>query len=196
MSERALPLFPLHTVLFPGGQLPLRVFEPRYLKMVCACLKEGSEFGICLIRSGQEVGRAAQTYPVGTLARIADWDRGPDGLLAITCRGGQRFRIRSVRVEPDQLTVARVVVLPPDPEEFVPAHLQGLAGLLERILDRIEPPEAGDDERPLEDAGWVGARLAELLPLPAAEKQELLELTDPIERLERLQESARGLRFP
>ena len=187
MGQLTLPLFPLNTVLFPGGLLPLRVFEPRYLEMVCECLTHDAPFGVCLIRSGSEVGKAANTFPVGTLSRIGDWDRGPDGLLAVTARGEQRFRIHSTRVRSDQLVTARVSVLPAEPEEFVPPHLRRLPDLLERILEQAGPPFAELTRYP-EDATWVGGRLAELLPLPMLEKQELLELTDPLERLERIYE--------
>lgn len=187
MAQVSLPLFPLNAVLFPGGVLPLRVFEPRYLEMVCECLTHNAPFGVCLIRSGSEVGMAAQTFPVGTLARIGDWDRGPEGLLAVTAVGEQRFRVHSTRVGPDQLVTARVSMLPAEPEEFVPPHLRQLAELLERLLQRAGSPYAELPRNP-DDAAWVGARLAELLPLPLLEKQELLELTDALERLERLQE--------
>ncbi|MGA7799335.1 MAG: LON peptidase substrate-binding domain-containing protein [Gammaproteobacteria bacterium] len=192
MGQLTLPLFPLKTVLFPGGLLPLRVFEPRYLEMVCECLTRDAPFGICLIRSGSEVGKAAETFPVGTMARISDWGRGPDGLLAVTARGEQRFRIHSVRVGSTQLVTARVSVLPVEPEEFVPPHLRRLPDLLERIMEQAGPPYAELPRYP-EDATWVGGRLAELLPLPLREKQELLELTDPLERLERLYERLPGL---
>ena len=88
-----IPLFPLGTVLFPGGPLPLRIFEPRYLDMVSDCLRNDKAFGVCLIKDGREVGEPAQPFDVGTMAKIVDWDRTDDGLLAITALGTSRFRI-------------------------------------------------------------------------------------------------------
>ena len=75
-----VPLFPLNTVLFPGGPLPLRIFESRYIDMISERMKADAPFGVLLIRSGQESG-PAKTYGVGTLARISDWYQGSDGLL-------------------------------------------------------------------------------------------------------------------
>ena len=115
MNRLTIPLFPLNTVLFPGGPLPLRVFEPRYLDMVSRCLKTNTAIGICLIQDGNETGEAAQTYDVGTLGHITYWQKRSDGLLGITVRGEQRFRICSRNVEPSQLIVAEVEPLPNDP---------------------------------------------------------------------------------
>ena len=94
-----IPLFPLSTVLFPGGVLPLRIFEARYLDMIGECLREQKGFGVCAIRSGSEVGRAASCYNVGTLAAVEDFGRSEDGLLAIVAHGERRFRILHSRVE-------------------------------------------------------------------------------------------------
>ena len=91
MGDVTLPLFPLHTVLFPGGLLPLRIFESRYLDMISDCLRNDRGFGVCLISAGREVGDGAECFDVGTLARIQDWDSTPDGLLGIIARGEQRF---------------------------------------------------------------------------------------------------------
>ncbi len=180
-----LPLFPLHSVLFPDGPLPLRIFETRYLDMVSQCLKADCGIGVCLIRSGSEVGKAADTYEVGTLSRIAYWDRRPDGLLGVTVRGEQRFRIRSREVQPNQLIMAQVQLLPNEPQRPLPETFRALASLLEGMLGQLGHPYTTLHKR-YDDAGWVGARLAELLPLALAQKQYLLQLNDPVQRLERL----------
>src|SRR5512144_1891243 len=115
MSFQELPLFPLNTVLFPGGVLPLRIFEPRYLNMVSECMKADHGFGVVAIQEGSETGIAASFQKIGTLARIADFDRLEDGLLGITCQGGQRLQVMSHRVQADQLILGRVNFLPDDP---------------------------------------------------------------------------------
>ncbi len=180
-----IPLFPLHTVLFPGGPLPLRIFEPRYLDMVSRCLKTETGLGICLIREGSEVGAAPQVCDVGTLSFITYWNKRSDGLLGITVRGAQRIRIVSRHIAPNQLTSADVELIANEPEVSLPKQFAYLADLARRIIDQLEPPYTTMDKR-FDDAGWVGARLTELLPLALATKQEMLELSDPLERLMRL----------
>lgn len=180
-----IPLFPLNTVLFPGGVLPLRVFEPRYMDMVSACMKQQSGFGVCLILSGKEVGEAAVTYEVGSLVRIIDWDQRDDGMLGITAQGQQRFRIFATRARPSQLLMADVDLLEEPAPVPVPARFARAVPLLRDLIDRLgglpaeQPPH-------YEDAVWVGSRLAELLPIGLPQRQYLLQLDDPIERLERL----------
>lgn len=182
MNESHLPLFPLHTVLFPGGVLPLRIFERRYLDLVADCLRNDRGFGVCLIRSGHEVGAAAEAFTVGTLASIQDWDNTPEGLLAITVRGERRFRVLESAVRADQLNVARIEWIEEAPAVALPLEYAPLARLLEHLLDDLDPPFR-DLPRAPDDAGWVGARLIELLPLDPLEKQALLELDDPLQRL-------------
>lgn len=184
MSER-IPLFPLHTVLFPEGPLPLRVFEPRYLDMISSCLKQGIGFGVCLIREGNEVGQAATTYEMGTLATIQDWHARHDGLLGITVVGGQRFRIVGEEVGRNQLVTAEVEFLPPEPVAEVPEEYLHLTDLVKRIIEKVRHRYEALPAR-YGDAGWVGFRLAELLPLQLTQKQYFLQLNDPIQRLERL----------
>jgi Lon protease-like protein len=110
-----VPLFPLGVVLFPGGPLPLRIFEPRYLSMVSRCLRDDCEFGVLLIVAGREAGDVARTTGVGTLARIVDWSQGADGLLNITARGTRKFRLLAESRQPDGLHVGDVALLPPEP---------------------------------------------------------------------------------
>lgn len=180
-----LPLFPLHTVLFPGGLLPLRVFEPRYLDMVGRCMRESADFGVVLIVSGEEAGAVAELAGVGTSARIVDFNRLPDGLLGLMCRGSRRFRMRGHRVQPDGLLIGAVEWLAePGPSALEREH-QPLAKLLRGVLE-----ELGDTARHLDadydDADWVSNRLAEFLPLERPVQQALLELADPQERMRRL----------
>lgn len=185
MDKLTIPIFPLHTVLFPGGALPLRIFEPRYVDMVSDCLKHDSAFGVCLIREGSEVGNAASTYPVGTLGRISYWQKLPDGLLGITLRGEHRFEIVSEEILDNQLTMAEVQLLADEPEGAVPAQYQSLVTILEQIFEQMGEPYI-HLPRHYDDVTWVSHRLTELLPIPLTLKQDFLQLSDPAMRLERL----------
>ena len=179
-----VPLFPLNTVLFPGGRLPLRIFEQRYMDMAKACLRDGTAFGICLIREGREVGSPALPVEVGCLARIAAWDMPQLGLLHVTALGERRFRILERRVQSDGLARASIELLEDDTDAAIPHGCRGCVKLLERVVAQqsalFEPPYR------LDSASWVSSRLAEMLPLPLPAKQELLELDDARARLERL----------
>jgi uncharacterized protein len=175
-------LFPLQVVLFPGGSLPLRIFETRYVDMVRDCMRTSSNFGVVLIRAGSEVG-PAQTFEVGTAARIVDFNQLSDGLLGISCSGTQRFRIKTSAVQADGLNVASVEWLNVEPALCVPPRHAPLAELLESVLPRLGEGYT-NMEMKLDDAAWVGHRLAEILPIPLAQKQFCLELDDPIARLE------------
>jgi Lon protease-like protein len=175
-------LFPLQVVLFPGGVLPLRIFETRYVDMVRDCMRSSSAFGVVLIRAGSEVG-PAQTFEVGTAASIVDFNQLSDGFLGISCAGTQRFRIKTSSVQADGLNVASIEWLKVEAQMSVPSRHAPLAELLETVLPRLGEGYA-DMEMQLEDAAWVGHRLAEILPIPLAQKQFCLELDDPIARLE------------
>lgn len=175
-------LFPLQTVLYPGGPLSLRIFETRYLDMVSRCLKEERGFGVCLIREGRETG-PAQVHMTGTLARIRDWSQGQDGLLNILARGERRFHIQTQRAQADGLNLAEVEWLPVEPSAPLPEARQELAEILRQIILQVGEPYA-DGEGAYTDAGWVGCRLAELLPLSLVQRQYLLELNDLLKRLE------------
>lgn len=177
-----LPLFPLNTVLFPGGVLPLRIFETRYIDMVRNCLRTDTGFGVCAIREGGEVGPAAEVHPVGTRAVIADWEGRADGLLGITARGEERFRILRTWVQPDRLLMAEVEYLPEPSAAAIPEEFLDLVTLLDRLLSELGPPYA-DLPRDAGDAAWVGARLGELLPVNLEAKQRMLESDDPLSRL-------------
>ena len=180
-----IPLFPLHNVLFPGGVLPLRIFEPRYLEMVSTCMKEGTGFGIALILSGSEVGEAAKTYDIGSYARIIDWNMRNDGFLGISVQSEQRFRILASEVRPNQLIHAEVEMLQePQPQSF-PQEYRAAVNLLRDIINKVGGHYADIPLR-YDDPSWVSGRLAELLPIEPLQKQHLLQMDDPLQRLERL----------
>lgn len=180
-----LPIFPLNTVLFPGGPLPLRIFEPRYLDMVRRCLRERSSFGVVLIRAGAEVGSVAHTASVGTSARIVDFDTLEGGLLGLTCRGERRFRLVRRWQARDGLNMGEIEWLPQAADVGVPEGLRPLSRIVEAVLPQLGEIYEAIDKKP-EEADWVGARLAELLPLSLEDKQALLEMDDPVARLERI----------
>ena len=181
-----IPLFPLGTVLFPDGVLPLKLFEARYLDMAARCMRANAPFGVCLIREGGEVGAPAVPHGVGSIARITGWDMDKPGLLFITTRGGERFRIVEQTTRPDRLLTAHIALLPEPPVQPVPEALADVLPLLRAIV-----ADAGEEAVPLphrfDDATWVGYRLAEILPIPVQARQRLLELEDPISRLEIIQ---------
>jgi Lon protease-like protein len=180
--QSSLPLFPLNIVLFPSGPLPLRIFETRYVDMVRRCLREDRGFGVVLIRAGREVG-PAETYGVGTLAQITDFDQLPDGLLGLSCVGRQRFRIVSRSVAKDGLNMAEVEWLEDEPTVAVPERHARLADLLQTVLPQLGEVYTGIDMH-LGDAAWVGHRLAEILPMELHHKQHCLEMDDPVQRLD------------
>ena len=182
MTTATLPLFPLHTVLFPGGPLALRIFEPRYLDLVRRCFKDQSGFGVTTILEGDEGGAVTRLATTGTLARLVDFDPLPDGLLGITCLGEERFRVLRHWQQPDGLNLGEVQYLAPETASELPAELAHLADLLREVLPKLGRGYAHVAAR-YEDAGWVANRWAEVLPLNSEEKLTLLELEAPLERL-------------
>ena len=181
-QNESIALFPLNIVLFPGGALPLRIFETRYVDMVRRCMRGSQAFGVALIREGNEVG-PAETFDVGTLAKIVDFHQLSDGLLGLSCIGEQRFRIRSRGRQADGLNLAEVDWLASEPAVAVPSRHARLSELLKSVLPQLGEVYTGIEMR-LDDAAWVGHRLAEILPIPLTDKQSCLELDDPIERLD------------
>jgi Lon protease-like protein len=182
----SIALFPLNIVLFPDGPLPLRIFETRYVDMVRRCMREGQGFGVVLIREGLEVGMGeTATYEVGTLATITDFHQLPDGLLGLSCAGQQRFRIHARSRQADGLHLAEVQWIDAEPVMPVPLRHARLPELLRAVLPQLGEVYTGIQMR-LDDAMWVGHRLAEILPIPLGDKQSYLEMDDPIERLDRL----------
>ena len=182
-----IPLFPLTAVLFPGGPLNLRIFERRYLDLVRDCSRNSCGFGVCLILEGRATGEPALPAAVGTLARITDFCTLPDGLLGISAAGGERFQVATTRVRDNGLVHGEVRFWDEEPQVTVPPEHGLLATILERLLDQIGGAYARVERARFDDASWVGFRLAEALPLAKTEKQHLLQLTDPLQRLVQLQ---------
>lgn len=176
-------IFPLNTVLYPGGPLPLRIFETRYVDMVSQCMRNAAPFVVTAIDTGSETGTAS-FHEVGTLASIIDFQQMPDGLLGILVKGGQRARIQEKQREADGLNTGAVELLPDEAVLPVPDEYEDLVSLLRQLLEQIPPDYYPEDDRQFADAGWVGFRLAELLPLGNAQKQYFLEMNDPLRRLE------------
>ena len=186
-----LPLFPLATVLCPGGLLPLRIFEARYVELMKTCVKDGSAFGVCLITRGGEVATPGGAPPefarVGTEARIVDWDMPETGIFAVRATGGERFSVLAHTVRADHLVVADVEPIPAEPRRALPPAQAPLARLLEALAAKLGPGRF-PAERAFDDASWVGYRLAEVLPLPLAVKQGMLEINDSEMRLATLRQ--------
>lgn len=178
-----LPIFPLQTVLFPGGVLPLRIFEARYMDMSTRCLRDESVFGVNLIAEGSEVGQPAVPHPVGVTARITAWEMEQPGLLQLVTVGERRYRIHRTEIARNGLLMAEVEWLPHAPPLPLPDGFSALVTLLEAIIE-----DAGEEHFPaphfLDNAEWVGMRLAAVLPIPMEARQRLLELDDPIDRIE------------
>ena len=183
VTRFSLPIFPLKTVLFPGGLLPLKVFETRYVDMLKECLKNESPFGVCLIREGEETGNAAVPESVGTLAHIRDWDMPQMGLWHINAIGGRRFAIESTQVNSQQLIIADVVRLSEEDAAPVPPELAMCRAVLTAVEEKIGTDWRTGEADP-DNAVWLGYRLAEILPLKPSVKQNLLEMNDPVTRLQ------------
>lgn len=178
-----IPLFPLHAVLYPGGRLPLRIFEQRYLDMAKFCFRHESPFGICLILHGREAGEPAIPEEVGTLARIIEWDMPQLGVLNIVAQGEERFRVTDYRTNNSGLLQAKVALLPANTPIDVPEAYAALVPLLKSFF-----VEMGENAPPtphhFDNADWLGYRFSELLPLYREEKQRALEMEDSLARLE------------
>jgi Lon protease-like protein len=217
----ALPLFPLQTVLFPGGALPLRIFEVRYLDMIGSRHKAGQPFGVVCLSEGSETRRRATGtadgsppgdgfareafFPVGTLARITKFERPQPGLMMIDCVGSQRFRIDRSEQLKHGLWVADVELLADDPEVRVPEDLAFTRAGLQRVVRDIERSlaQSGDAavELPLlkpyrwDDCGWLANRWCELLPLEPELKHRFMSLDSPLLRLELVSDTLRQIGF-
>ncbi len=187
MSAPIIPLFPLGTILFPGGLLPLKLFEQRYLEMGKACLRDELPFGVCGIKRGAEVGAPATPFEVGCLARIIHWDMPQLGILHIVAEGGARFRVVEIRQQADGLLIGEVEIIPNDEPQSIAPEFSACTDVLKAIITGV-----GEQHFPaplrFDDGAWVGNRLAEVLPLPLPIKQRLLELPDGNARLAELKE--------
>jgi len=179
-AVHSLPLFPLTTVLFPGGRMPLKIFEQRYLDLAKGCLADGTTFGICGIREGGEVGAPAVPYAVGTEARIVEWDMPQPGMFHVVVEGMQRYIARSWSAQSGGLLVAEIETVSLEKPCVIPEELRLCADVLKYLLaeHQIEPAQTYYD-----DAVWVGYRLSELLPFKLSVKQDLLEMNDSVTRL-------------
>ena len=198
----SLPLFPLGTVLCPGGSLPLRIFEVRYLDMIGKCHKTGAPFGVVTLTKGAEVRRPDPGAPagdgfaqeafhaVGTLATVTELSRPQAGLMVIRCTGSHRFRITDMHSLKHGLWVGNVAQLPDDLPVNIPADLQSVAIALGNLINALRTREIPRGQMPvqppyrLDDCGWVANRWCELLPMPLEHKQRLMELNNPLVRLE------------
>lgn len=185
-APQSLALFPVRTVLLPGAALGLRVFETRYLDMVRECGHLGRGFGVCLIIEGEEVGEPATPAAFGTEAVIEDFDTGDDGVLTLRVRGARRFHARRLRVRDNGLQVADIEWCRCDPTESVRPEHSLLSAILQRVLEHAGGEHASAADEHLDDAAWVGWRLAEFLPIQDAHRQQLLQIDDAHERLDRL----------
>lgn len=183
MTTRTLPLFPLGTVLFPGGPLTLRIFEPRYVDMVGRCMKAMTGFGVVLLVEGPEAGASTiATATIGTEAKIVDFYQLEDGLLGLTCIGQQRFRLLRAWRQDDGLNLGEIEDLPPEPQVAVPEDCEHLPEAIQLLFPQLGDAYSFVDPR-WNDAGWIANRIAEIAPLESAAKQALLETDDPLERL-------------
>lgn len=180
--RETLPVFPLDTVLYPGGPLPLRIFEARYVDMISRCLKDREGFVVSAIRRNAAPGTQA-FHDIGTWGRIVDFEQLPGGLLGITIVGEKRMRLFDARVQADGLNVADAECMDGDAPTLVPDRCQDLCTLLARFLDEL-PHLYGRFPHRMDDAEWVGYRLTEILPVGLTQKQFFLELEDPIRRLD------------
>jgi Lon protease-like protein len=180
-----IALFPLDAVLFPGGLLPLRIFEPRYLDMVRRCVREETVFGVVLIHAGSDISADVTTAGVGTSARIVDFQSLSDGLLGILCRGERRFRTLTRRIARDGLHLAAIEWIEEQQARSIPQEYQSLVPVLQRVLASLGNIARFIEPR-YDDAGWVSNRFAELLPIDRLMQQRLLELDDPLARLQLL----------
>jgi Lon protease-like protein len=193
LTLQSLPLFPLSAVLFPDGLLSLRVFEVRYLDMMSKCRKAGAPFGVVSLTQGHEVRQPGSTEAfsrVGTLANIHEFEQPQPGLMLVRATGAQRFRITSSDQLKHGLWVADVERLPADMAVPIPDDLQPTADALQRLIQSLQLKPGQTGQTPLmppwklDDCGWVANRWCELLPLPVALKQRLMELDNPLVRLE------------
>ncbi len=186
----ALPLFPLHAVLFPGALLGLKVFEARYVDLVTRCLREAAPFGVVRLTEGSDVHRPdappVRFESLGVIAHVRSLDADQPGILAVRCEGGQRFRLSAAHQRADGLWLADATLLPDDPPTPVPADRQRSARALQAAVAALASRGTVPFAEPyrLDDAGWVANRWCELLPIPLAAKQQLMALDDPLARLE------------
>ena len=194
MTEKLMnvPLFPLNSIILPGGRIPLQLFEPRYIDMLTGCLKEDRGFVVVLLREGAETEARASFYDMGTYVRIIDFQQLDNGLLGITVEGDCKVSVVRSWQQEDGLNVGDVECLIAEAESDVPERYHELPSVL-RALFRHPVVKDLEMDGDYDDARHIGWRLTELLPLDKQEKQRLAELQDPLERLDRLQQLLEAL---
>ena len=178
-----IPIFPLSSITFPGGYMPLRIFETRYIDMVKDCVKNNTGFGISLTKPNED-----NFYDVGTYCKITDWEQMRDGLLGITIKGKCRYKILRYEVQPDNLIRADVKEMKEPDFKDIPKELMPYSDFLKNILDQYPNFYNDDAPRYYTESGWVGSRLAEILPMSLDEKQVILEMEDYLVRLYRIKD--------
>jgi Lon protease-like protein len=191
MTTVTFPLFPLGTVLFPEGVLPLQIFEVRYLDMISRCIADDTPFGVVLLTHGSEVRKpeaVEQFMPFGTLASVQETTAAAPGLMQLICRGETRFKVRSSERQPNGLWTGVTELVESDKSIPIPPELQGAADALDRVLASLHdvPQQRWPVAPPfrLDDCGWVANRWCDLLPLPNEQKHSMLMLDNPLIRLE------------
>ena len=187
-----VPLFPLNSIVFPGGRIPLQLFEPRYLDMLTCCLKEDRGFVVVLLREGMETGKMAAFYDIGTYVRITDFRQLDNGLLGITVEGHSKVTVVRAWQQEDGLNVGDVECLLAEKIMAVPQRYAELPSVLKALFRHPVVRDLGMTVN-YSDAREVGWRLTELLPLDKQEKQRLLELQNPLDRLDRLNDLLEAL---
>jgi Lon protease-like protein len=191
-DERVLPLFPLErVVLFPRMSLRLHVFEERYRAMINACAATDNLFGVLLIRSGREVGGTAEPERVGCTARITELVRLPDGRMNLLSLGEDRFRLTAEpELAADGYLVGRATLVSDRQLPLLQAdeHLSLATTLFhdyQRLVQELAP---GSEQTPIDpgaDAASVSFQIASTLLIPARDRQALLEIDGPDDRLRR-----------
>jgi hypothetical protein len=197
MTANWVPLFPLGTTLFPGGVIALKIFEARYLDMMKRCLRENSPFGVVSILDNKPIDSDASALAnfsnIGTLAKLEEFDPIQPALYMTKSYGTQRFHVLNIKQESDGLWMGQIELIDADPAIPLPKEHEKVAALLSEIIAIIKSEDLlGDDAfkipENLDDCGWVSNRLAELLPLPPAQKNHLLAQSNPRIRLDLISE--------
>ena len=178
-----IPIFPLSSIIFPGGYMPLRIFETRYIDMVKNCIKDNTGFGISLTKENKN-----EYYDVGTYSKIADWKQMDDGLLGITVRGKFRYKIVKSEIQSDNLITADIESIKEPDFKVIPEELMPYSDFLKNILEQYPKFYHEDGVKYFTESGWVGSRLAEILPISIKEKQVILETEDYMVRLYRIKD--------
>ena len=190
-NAREMPLFPLNTVLFPSLPLPLHIFEERYKLMIGTCVVTDNLFGVCLIKEGVEVGGPAEPFEIGTVARIAEVERMPDGRMNLMTFGTQRFRLEEV-IQREPYLVGRVVVLETEEvladEELVGDVADRLLRYLREVRRAARLPDRGELVKDVDRLSYLAAAT---LGLPARERQSFLEIDAAADRLKQARDLLR-----